>query len=347
MWTFVSANDAAQPVRFTTVGLARDALGGTGTASNVQSWMLEGWSNSLTQLSPATKAAYSNAVSGFIVWAGRAGLDGPGQVSRVVLRRYLAYMSTRRYARQSMAQAAAALRRYFHWLRRCNLVDGDPAAGLSARAGTAKLPRVLPLSEVASLLDHPPERAVQVPDAVRFRDDAVLELLYGSGLRVSELCGLSPGDLDLAAGWVTVWGKGGKQRRVPVSASAARAVGRWLRDGRPAMEKPLLESQVPDNHMAEGGKQWEPEEDALFLNMRGRRLGPRDVRRLLDRRSPSPAHPHALRHSFATHMLDGGADLRVVQELLGHANLRTTQVYTHVSKERLLAVYESSHPRAL
>ena len=166
-------------------------------------------------------------------------------------------------------------------------------------------------------------------EAVRLRDDAALELLYGSGLRVSELCGLSVGDVDTRDRWATVWGKGSKQRRVPISESAASAVQRWLADGPPGTWR-AAESPA----------------DALFLNSRGQRLGPRDVRRILDRRSPSPTHPHALRHSFATHMLDGGADLRVVQELLGHASVRTTQVYTHVSKERLLAVYDLSHPRA-
>jgi len=126
-----------------------------------------------------------------------------------------------------------------------------------------------------------------------------------------------------------VWGKGGKQRRVPISEPSVQAVQGWLERGRP-----LLEPSDPD---AEG---------ALFRNARGRRLQPRDVRRIIDRRAESPTHPHALRHTFATHLLDGGADLRVVQELLGHADLSTTQHYTHVSKERLRAVYESSHPRA-
>ena len=156
----------------------------------------------------------------------------------------------------------------------------------------------------------------------------MLELLYGSGLRVSELCGLCAGDVDLKRAIVTVWGKGSKQRQLPMSAPAVAAVGEWLRRGRAGL--------VRDESPA----------DAVFLNLRGRRLGPRDVRRVLDRRAPSPTHPHALRHSFATHLLDGGADLRVVQELLGHSSLQTTQVYTRVSKERLLQVYERTHPRA-
>jgi site-specific recombinase XerD len=167
------------------------------------------------------------------------------------------------------------------------------------------------------------------PAWVRLRDDAVLELLYGSGLRVSELCGLAPADVDLAGRTVTVWGKGGKQRRVPVSEPAVDAVDGWLRTGRPVIAAADADGEV-----------------ALFRNARGRRLSPRDCRRIIDRRASSPTHPHALRHTFATHLLDGGADLRAVQELLGHADLATTQRYTHVSKERLRSVYASAHPRA-
>jgi site-specific recombinase XerD len=178
------------------------------------------------------------------------------------------------------------------------------------------------------MLDTPAPRAAAVPEAVRRRDDAVLELLYGSGLRVSELTGLDLGDLDLASSIVVVWGKGSKQRRVPMHAACVDAIRAWLDEGREALVRPASPA------------------DAIFLNARGNRLGPRDVRRILDRRSRVPTHPHALRHSFATHLLDGGADLRVVQELLGHASLETTQVYTHVSKDHLVTVYEQTHPRA-
>jgi site-specific recombinase XerD len=283
---------------------------------------------SLTDLSVATVRAYEEGTRSFAGWAQRAGHRGPATVNRLVLRRYLAYLATRRYARRTIAQRTSALRRYFHWLCRQGALVDDPSARLSAPKGESRLPRALSRAEVEALLDRPPVRATAVPDAVLLRDDAVVELLYGSGLRVSELCGLEVGDVELRARWATVWGKGSKQRRVPISEASARAVGRWLEKGRQEL-------------MAPGSPA-----DALLLNMRGKRLGPRDVRRILDRRSPSPTHPHALRHSFATHLLDGGADLRVVQELLGHASLRTTQVYTHVSKERLLAVYDTSHPRA-
>jgi integrase/recombinase XerC len=303
-----------------------DPTGGDGEAG--LDWRLTAWALSLTDLSDASKRAYENGVLSFIGWAQRAGIDSPEAVSRLVLRRYLAYLTTRNYARQTVAQRASALRRYFGWLHRHGVVESDPTEALSARSGGSRLPRVLSRSELEVLLDEPLARATGVPQEVRLRDNAALELLYGSGLRVSELCGLLVDDVDLKSGWVTVWGKGAKQRRVPMSETAAIAVEQWLADGRPAMAG----TQSPAN--------------ALLLNARGLRLGPRDVRRLLERRSPVPTHPHALRHSYATHMLDGGADLRVVQELLGHQSVRTTQVYTHVSKERLLAVYDRSHPRA-
>lgn len=292
------------------------------------SWRVDDFERSLSDVSAATVRAYRSDIEAFVDWAGRAQLGGPEDVSRLVLRRYLAYLATRRYARQSMARKAAALRRYFRWLARQGVVTTDPSARLTAPAGPSRLPRVLGQKELDSVLDHPPVRATDVPPAVRLRDDAVVELLYGSGLRVSELCGLGIGDVDLQARAVTVWGKGSKQRRVPLSVPAAVAVQAWLAAGRDSMRT--------DDSPAE----------ALFLNRAGRRLGPRDVRRLLDRRASSATHPHALRHSYATHLLDGGADLRVVQELLGHASLRTTQVYTHVSREHLRASFEASHPRA-
>ena len=158
------------------------------------------------------------------------------------------------------------------------------------------------------------------------RDDAVLEVLYGSGLRVSELCGADVDAVDLRAGAISVWGKGAKQRRVPLSEPAVDALRAWL----------AIRRDVVDPHAGA----------ALFANERGKRLTPRDVRRIIDRRAARPTHPHALRHSFATHLLDGGADLRVVQELLGHADVATTQRYTHVSRERLRQVYAQTHPRA-
>jgi site-specific recombinase XerD len=202
----------------------------------------------------------------------------------------------------------------------------DPTLGVHTGSGESRLPRVLDGRDIGELLEGSgPE---DEPVWRRTMDDAVLELLYGSGLRVSELCDLDTTSLDLDAAAVVVWGKGSKQRRVPMSEPSVVALRKWL---------PIRLEVVP----ADG-----PAPAALFGNERGRRLTPRDVRRIIDRRSPVPTHPHALRHSFATHLLDGGADLRAVQELLGHRDVATTQRYTHVSRERLRAAYNSTHPRA-
>jgi integrase/recombinase XerC len=280
-------------------------------------WQLDAFVQSLTAAAPTTVDAYRRDLDGFVEWAERASIDDPAQVDRKTLRRYLAYLGTRRYAKRSIARKASTLRRYFGWLARTAVLPADPSAGLSAPSGAGRLPRVLKADELATLLDDPPAAIDGDSPEIRLRDDAVLELLYGSGLRVSELCGLRPGDVDLRAGTVTVWGKGSKQRQVPITPPAADA----------------LRALAPTG-------------DAVFVNGRGKRLTPRDVRRIIDRRAPSPTHPHALRHTFATHLLEGGADLRVVQELLGHADLATTQRYTHVSRERLRSVYEATHPRA-
>ena len=167
----------------------------------------------------------------------------------------------------------------------------------------------------------------------------MLELLYGSGLRGAELCALDLDSIDVGQRLVVVWGKGSKQRRVPLSRAAAEAVTGWIDHGRTEL---VAAARAGSGAGATGAAA----ETALFLNRRGRRLTPRDVRRLIDRRAAAPTSPHALRHTFATHLLDGGADLRAVQELLGHSDLATTQVYTHVSRERLRTVYERTHPRA-
>ncbi|MFP5254968.1 MAG: tyrosine recombinase XerC [Acidimicrobiia bacterium] len=291
-------------------------------------WHLEEFLASLTGAAPRTVAAYGRDLAGFVAWSARETVDAPGSVDRTLLRRYLAHLAEAGYARRSMARKASALRRYFRWATRRGLVPVDPSAGLSAPRGDGRLPRVLRQDELNALLDEPPRRAVEDPAPIRARDDAVLEVLYGSGLRVGELCGLQVEDLDLERGRATVWGKGGKQRGVPLSEASVAALRRWLE----------LAEQLP---AADADAR-----AALFRNRRGRRLTARDVHRLLDRRAAAPTHPHALRHTFATHLLDGGADLRAVQELLGHADLATTQRYTHVSRERLRCVYDATHPRA-
>jgi site-specific recombinase XerD len=298
------------------------------------SWEEEAFAGSLVGAAPNTVAAYASDVAQFVAWAERGGAKGPSDVSPLLLRRYLAYLSTRRLAGRSVARKAAALRRYFDWLRRRGNLTVDPARRLSAPRGAARLPRVLKAAELDALLAGPGVPGAPSDEAVAVdrRDRAVIELLYGSGLRVSELCGLTPGDVDQRRGRVTVWGKGRKQRQLPMSEPSVDAVRDWLATGRATL--------------ARAGTPMPSPASTLFLNRRGHALTPRDVRRILDRRAAVPSHPHALRHTFATHLLDGGADLRAVQELLGHADLATTQVYTHVSKERLRSVYETTHPRA-
>lgn len=298
-------------------------------------WNEESFLTSLTAAAPNTVSSYRRDLADFFAWAERQGIRDPAEVDRRTLRAYLVDVADRPSAPSTVARRVASLRRYFAWCARVGHVPADPSITLRAPSGPKRLPRVLHDDDLRRLLDSPGEQNIAHDSAVEPRDrarrlqaNAVLELLYGSGLRVSELCGLDEADLDLPGGRVTVWGKGSKQRRVPMSEPAVVALAEWLERGRPTL--PVVSS-------AKG---------AVFVNQRGNRLTPRDVRRLLDRRLPEPTHPHALRHTFATHLLDGGADLRVVQELLGHQDLATTQIYTHVSRERLRRVYDETHPRA-
>ncbi len=287
-------------------------------------WRIDGFVSSLTSSSPNTLVAYRGDVETFVRWAEEMDVASPTAVDRLVLRRYVADLSNREFARRSVARKVAGIRRYFGWLRRSGVLEIDPSIALRAPSGDGRLPKVLSGADIGGLLEG--ETPDDEPIWRRRRDDAVLELLYGSGMRVSELCGLDIDSVDLRASAVSVWGKGSKERRVPMSQPAVEAITLWLQ---------IRRDVVP----VSGGS-------AMFANERGNRLTPRDVRRIIDRRSPVPTHPHALRHSFATHLLDGGADLRAVQELLGHADVATTQRYTHVSKERLRTVYSETHPRA-
>ena len=291
-------------------------------------WQVEQFGASLTDAAASTARAYEADVAAFVDFADRMGLDGPADVTRLHVRRWVAQLATRDLARATIARRVAALRRYFGWLQRRGVVTADPTVGLRAPAGGSRLPRVLRQDELDVLLDQPPAAVDDDPPHRRVRDDAVIELLYGSGLRVAEVCGLRVDDVGLTAGTVRVLGKRSKWRQVPLTPGAVEAIDAWLRTGRAE----LATAQSPG--------------DLVFLNLRGRALTPRDCRRILDRRAVDPTHPHALRHTFATHLLDGGADLRAVQELLGHSDLSTTQRYTHVSASRLQAVVAASHPRA-
>ncbi|MGH2820520.1 MAG: tyrosine recombinase XerC [Actinomycetota bacterium] len=281
-------------------------------------------------LSPHTISAYTRDLRQFAEWSGRGGVTDLREVDRRVVRRYLAYLGQRGYARRTVARKASALRSLLRWAVLHDIVDANAAEELSTPKLDRPLPRVVKATEAAQLCELPPD-----DDPAGIRDRAILELLYGSGLRVSELCGLDLEDLDLSSGTARVTGKGRKQRRVPISGPGRRAVLTYLSEARGAL---LCRAAPP------------PQPQAVFVNARGGRLGPRSVRAMLEKylkgSGGAPVAPHDLRHSFATHLLDGGADLRAVQELLGHESLATTQIYTHVSTERLRAVYERSHPRA-
>ena len=298
-------------------------------------WASDAFCASLVRLAPSSVAVYRRDLNAFVDWAEARSLDGPEAVGRKDLHRYLAALTRRGYAARTVARKASVLRRYFGWSAQTGRCAGDPSLGLSTPAGAARLPDVLTERSVESLLAGRSPAAAGDHPLRRLRDDAVLELLYGSGLRVAELCALRPADLDLARSRVRVTGKGGKQRLLPLSAPAVHAVQRY-------QEAQAAAAQTGD---ATGAVAATGDDGPLFLNLRGRPLGPRDVRRIMDRRSAEPTHPHALRHTFATHLLDGGADLRSVQELLGHESLGTTQVYTHVSRRRLRSVIETAHPR--
>ena len=301
----------------------------------MSAWVSDAFCASLVRLAPSSVAVYRRDLNAFVDWAARRSLATPTAVGRKDLRRYLAGLTRDGYAPRTVARKASVLRRYFRWAEQSGRCPSDPCIGLSTPAGTARLPEVLSERTIEALIAGRAPAASGDAPLRRLRDDVVLELLYGSGLRVAELCALRPADLDLARGRVRVTGKGGKQRLLPLSAPAVRAVQRYFdahHSAAGAGEAATYRTGLSDD-------------GPLFRNQRDRPLTPRDVRRIMDRRAPEPTHPHALRHTFATHLLDGGADLRSVQELLGHESLGTTQIYTHVSRRRLRSVIESAHPR--
>ena len=293
-------------------------------------------------LAANTVAAYERDVTQFFRFAARARVTDPAEVDALLLRRFLAQLRTRGQAASSIARKAAALRACFRLLARRGLVPSNPAADLGVPRGPRRLPVVLKQGQVEMLLARP-----EPLDPVGLRDRAILELLYATGMRVGELCALEVGDVDLRADVARVHGKGGKERLVPFGEPARLALREYLAAGRPAM---LPVASDPRAETTATGARATPAR-ALFFNRRRRPMTPRDVRGMIQRYRaglgvPAETSPHTLRHSFATHLLEGGADLRSVQELLGHVALTTTQTYTHVSNERLRRVYEQAHPRA-
>jgi integrase/recombinase XerC len=281
-------------------------------------------------VSQHTLVAYRRDIEQFIGFLRRI---APGDFTLSMLdtymaRRYLASLVSREYSRRSLARQIAALRSFGRYLCREQRIESNPFVGIRTPKLDRRLPQFLDVPEIESLMK------LTADTILGRRDLAVLELLYGAGIRVSELVGLSVSRINLEEKYILVFGKGAKERIVPIGNKAVAAVLAYLQNSRPLL------CRQQDNLT-----------DRLFLNHSGTPLSDRSVRRILGKYVEMLAvkkrvTPHTLRHSFATHLLDNGADLRSVQELLGHVSLKTTQVYTHVSSERLLAVYRNSHPRA-
>ncbi|SCG69775.1 integrase/recombinase XerC [Micromonospora echinaurantiaca] len=297
-----------------------------------------------------TVRAYVADVVSLLDHARRMGCAQPADLDLTVLRSWLAKQRTTGAARSSLARRAAAARTFSAWAHRSGLLPTDVAAALASPRARRELPTVLRADQAAALVEAPgtPERtppdgnadaypgggdapAEPTAEAVLLRDRALLELLYGTGVRISEACGLDTADVDHGRRVVRVLGKGSRERAVPYGIPAQRALDEWLRRGRPVLAAPHSR-------------------DALFLGARGGRLNPTTARRIVGTYAEAAGlpriSPHGLRHSAATHLVEGGADLRAVQELLGHSSLASTQIYTHVSVERLRAAYRQAHPRA-
>jgi integrase/recombinase XerC len=273
-----------------------------------------------------TVRAYVGDIVSLLDHAVRMGCTVPGDLDLTVLRSWLARLRTTGAARTTLARRAAAVRTFTGWAHRDGLLDNDVGARLASPKARRELPTVLRGDQATALVTEPAGE-----DPIPLRDRLILELLYATGIRVSELCGLDVDDVDRSRRVVRVMGKGAKERSVPYGQPAEDALDGWLRHGRSALATPRSGP-------------------ALLLGAKGGRLQPTSVRTVVARYADLAGlphiSPHGLRHSAATHLLEGGADLRSVQELLGHASLSSTQIYTHVSIERLRNAYRQAHPRA-
>lgn len=283
------------------------------------------YQGSVRNMSVHTIRAYRADLNAYVSWATRNEVHPLGPTHRE-LRGYLGELDAARYARSTIARKMACLRSFFGYLVEQGDIEVDPTVMLSNPKQGRRLPRVVSTADVERLIDTP-----DITDPVGLRDSTLLELLYASGMRVSELCSLTASNVNLRAHFATVLGKGSKERIVPLHPLACSKLTTWLRDGRPTMDP-------------------KPEVHTLFVSTRGNRLSEDAVRRIVRHYAKvagieGDLSPHGLRHTFATDLLNEGADLRTVQELLGHANLSTTQIYTHVSAARLREVHRQSHPR--
>jgi len=278
--------------------------------------------------SPYTIKNYRHEIGQFLDFLNEQEIGSWDGVDRYVLRRYLAWLQAEGYVKASITRRISELRSFCRYLVREGILDRNPIRTISSPKVPKRLPDYLDVHEVEALLAAPDVMAPQGQ-----RDQAIMEVLYASGLRVSELVSLNLRNVDLQHGELRVWGKGAKERLALLGGPACRALTRYIQDGR----LKLVKENKPTN--------------ALFLNRLGSRLSTRSVSNILDKYAKLAGlgrcvTPHLLRHTFATHLLDGGADLRTVQELLGHADLSTTQIYTHVSQARVREVYRKAHPRA-
>jgi integrase/recombinase XerC len=286
-------------------------------------------------LSPHTVRAYCGDVAALLEYAHCHGANAPGDIELGMLRTWLATQHESGAARATLARRGAAARSFTAFAHRSGWLAADPGPLLGTPKARRSLPHVLRQDEMAAILTDLDEEAAEQSEldrAVGLRDAAILELFYATGIRVSELCGLGTSSVDHSRQTIRVLGKGDKERTVPVGIPAIRAVDRWQQGGRPLLVT------------AASGQ-------ALFVGVRGGRLDPRTARRIVHTRlraagASREVGPHGLRHTAATHLLEGGADLRTVQEILGHSSPSTTQIYTHVSIDRLKSSYRQAHPRA-
>jgi len=277
----------------------------------------------IRRLSPRTVTSYQHDLNNFCAFCNERGITSAETVVNADIRLWVAHMRHRLNGR-SVQRALSALRSFYKYLQREHLVTANPLTGISAPKSPRRLPKTLDVDQTQQLLESSGDN-----DFLALRDQAMMELFYSSGLRLSELIALDVNIIDFEQGQVVVAGKGNKTRIVPVGSIALRAITAWL-----AVR-------------AQGG----PIDDALFISQRGRRISPRSVQLRLAQQSlqrgvAQHVHPHMLRHSFASHLLESSGELRSVQELLGHANLSTTQVYTHLDFQHLAKIYDSAHPRA-
>nr|WP_031273703.1 tyrosine recombinase XerC [Curtobacterium sp. B8] len=302
-----------------------------------------GYARHARGLSEQTLRAYENDLEQFVGFARGRGAASVDDVSLELLRDWLWEADQRSLARSTIARRSSSVRAFTRWASESGVVPTDPGVRLRAPKGASHLPRVVTGDQVRTMLDGLSARA-ETDDPGALRDLAVVELLYAAAIRVSELVGTNVPDVDRSRLTVRVLGKGGKERVVPFGVPARDALEAWLDRGRPVLAERRAAAAAAAPATADA-------ERALFLGDRGGRLGTRSAYRIVarlleDLPGEGPAGPHTFRHTAATHLLDGGADLRAVQEMLGHASLGTTQIYTHVSSARLREVYRTAHPRA-